>query len=119
MDVFSFQIFFILSNFIKDILVYKAFRLIFSVVAQIVNVLKVFHINIDILLYRGVMTLFVCLFVYLFAMPCGMQILVPRPGIEPMPPQWKCGVLTAGPPGNSLSTFFCACALFHRLESFL
>ena len=31
-------------------------------------------------------------------------ILVPWPGIEPGPRQWKRGVLTTGPPGNSLST---------------
>ena len=32
---------------------------------------------------------------------CG--ILVPWPGIEPWPWQWKCRVLTTGPPGNSWS----------------
>ena len=30
---------------------------------------------------------------------CG--ILVPQPGIEPRPPQWKLGILTSGPPGKS------------------
>ena len=33
-------------------------------------------------------------------MACG--ILVPQPGIEPGPLQWKRRVLTTGPPGNSL-----------------
>ena len=32
---------------------------------------------------------------------CG--ILVPRPGIEPVPLQWKLEVLTTGPPGKSPS----------------
>ena len=27
-------------------------------------------------------------------------ILVPQPGIEPMPLHWKCGVLITGPPGK-------------------
>ena len=31
---------------------------------------------------------------------CG--ILVPQPGIEPGPRQWKCPVITTGEPGNSL-----------------
>ena len=30
------------------------------------------------------------------------RILVPQPGIESGPRQWKCRVLTTGPPGNSL-----------------
>ena len=38
-------------------------------------------------------------------------ILVPRPGIEPGPQQWKCWLLTTGPPGNSL-------LLFLRLNNF-
>ena len=29
------------------------------------------------------------------------RILVPYPGIEPVPLQWRCGVLTTGPPGKS------------------
>ena len=28
-------------------------------------------------------------------------ILVPQPGIEPMPLHWKCSILTPGPPGKS------------------
>ena len=32
---------------------------------------------------------------------CSMQDLVPRPGIEPWPLHWECGVLAAGPPGKS------------------
>ena len=39
-----------------------------------------------------------------FHKTCG--ILVPRPGIEPRPWQWMCGVLTPGPPGNSST---CCC----------
>ena len=34
------------------------------------------------------------------------RILVPPPGVEPGPRQWKCQVLTTGPPGNSLTTPF-------------
>ena len=42
-------------------------------------------------------------FIYFFFWPCHVVfgILVPRPGIEPGPQQWKYGVLTTGPPGNS------------------
>ena len=34
-------------------------------------------------------------------MPCGLQDLVPWPGIEPGPWQWKCQVLTTELPGYS------------------
>lgn len=54
MDIVSFQIFFMLSNSIKNILVCEALRLTFTVVAHMVNVLKVFHISIDRMLYIGV-----------------------------------------------------------------
>ena len=49
-----------------------------------------------------------CTIVFFF-WPCGMAdgILVPPPGIETGPWQWKCWVLTTGPPGNSLE-----CPLF-------
>ena len=38
----------------------------------------------------------------------GMQdFLFPWPGMEPMPPQWKCIVLTVGPlPGKSQNSFW-------------
>ena len=37
---------------------------------------------------------------FFFQLDCTtFQILVPQPGIEP---QWKCQVLTTGPPGNFL-----------------
>ena len=39
------------------------------------------------------------------AAPRGMGILVPQPGSNLCPPQWKLGVLTAGPPGNSISSW--------------
>ena len=52
--------------------------------------------------------LFVCLFVlrafiYLFFWPhcLARGILIPQPGIKCMPPPWKHGVLTTGPPGKS------------------
>ena len=40
--------------------------------------------------------------------PCFLvwEILVPRPGIRPMPPAVKHTVLTAGPTGNSLDPIF-------------
>ena len=38
-------------------------------------------------------------------MACG--ILVPQPGNEPWPWQWKHQVLTTGPPGNSHKLLFC------------
>ena len=38
-------------------------------------------------------------FFYAISHSCG--ILVPWPGIEPMPLQWKQGLSTTGPPGNS------------------
>ena len=34
--------------------------------------------------------------------PRAWGILVPWPGINPRPKQWKCQALTAGPPGNYL-----------------
>ena len=34
------------------------------------------------------------------AVPCGLR-LVPRPGVKLRPQQWKCCVLTSGPPRNS------------------
>ena len=37
----------------------------------------------------------------LFRSAC--RILVPQPGIEPGPLQWKHGFLTTGPPGKSLT----------------
>ena len=33
---------------------------------------------------------------------CSLWYLVPQPGIEPGPPELKCGVLTTGSPGKSL-----------------
>ena len=39
------------------------------------------------------------IFFWLHRVACG--ILVPWPEIEPPPGQWKCQVLTTGPPGNS------------------
>ena len=42
----------------------------------------------------------IVLFFWLHLAAC--EILVPRPGIEPMPLQWKHRVLTTGPPGRSL-----------------
>ena len=40
-----------------------------------------------------------CLFFFFLAMPRGLQALS---SLEPRPQQWKCQVLTTGPPGNSL-----------------
>ena len=42
---------------------------------------------------------FFSFFFWLHHTACG--ILVPQPGIEPVPLQWKHGILTTGPPGNS------------------
>ena len=39
------------------------------------------------------------------------RILVPQPGIEPTPQQWKHGVPTSGPSGNSLSPPLCVAQL--------
>ena len=43
------------------------------------------------------------------------RILVPQPGIESRPQQWKHQVLTTGPPGNSPvhKNFKSQCILFH------
>ena len=46
------------------------------------------------------------------------RILVPWPGIEPGPWQWKCRVLTTGPPGNFLELslwFKFMSTVFHNL----
>ena len=39
-------------------------------------------------------------FFYLYPMACG--VLIPQPGIEPVPPKWKYRVLTIVSPGKSL-----------------
>ena len=44
---------------------------------------------------------------------CG--ILVPRPGIEPRPRQWKHQVLTTGQPGNSWTQIFFFKVIFFKL----
>ena len=50
-------------------------------------------------------TWFTHLFIKLLGyMACG--ILVPQPGVEPVPLNWKCRVLTPGLPGRSLRRFF-------------
>ena len=41
-----------------------------------------------------------------FSCHSAYGILVPQPGIEPEPQQWKHWVLTAGPQGNSLQQYF-------------
>ena len=41
------------------------------------------------------------------------KILVPRPDIEPRPWQWKCQVLTTGPPENSPQQSFTQCFIIH------
>ena len=40
------------------------------------------------------------------AMPGTCGILVPRPGIEPVPLHWEHGVLATGPPGKSCDMCF-------------
>ena len=47
-----------------------------------------------------------CLFCFLRPHPVAFGILVPQPGIKPMPLLWECGVLTTGPPGKSLTGIF-------------
>ena len=42
------------------------------------------------------------LFLFFLAYHVVYKNLVPQPGIEPWPQQWKCQVLTIVPPGNSL-----------------
>ena len=61
------------------------------------QVLVLQYIYIDKIMY------FFPLFFYLFFWPrhVACRILVPWPGIEPRPRQWKRRVLTTGPPGNS------------------
>ena len=46
-----------------------------------------------------------------FFWPCheACGVLVPQPEIEPWPWQWKCWVLTTGPPGNSLAESLLPC----------
>ena len=41
------------------------------------------------------------------AMPAACRVLVPGPGIEPTPPEWKHRGLTTGPPGNSRGRELC------------
>ena len=53
-------------------------------------------------MFEAALFIFVCLFV------SWLPILwdLPRPGIEPGPPQWKHWILATGPPGNSFFFFF-------------
>ena len=44
-------------------------------------------------------------FFFFLDAPGAYGILVPWPEIEPGPRQWKCQVLTTGPPGNCPKTF--------------
>jgi len=48
----------------------------------------------------------VCLFVCFWPFITAFGILVPQPGIEPVPLYWKYGLLTTGPPGKSPDTRF-------------
>ena len=47
-------------------------------------------------LKRYIKTKFCVLFFFFLAGGhlCGCRLLVPQPGLEPMPLQWKCGILT-------------------------
>ena len=47
-------------------------------------------------------------FWFFFFWPCitAFGILVPQPGIEPVPLHWKHGLVTIGPPGKSPGTCF-------------
>ena len=50
---------------------------------------------------------------------CGhmaCKILVPNPGSNPCPLQWKCGFSTTGPPGKSLEFLFTDFYLFYFLK---
>ena len=61
------------------------------------------------IVFQSVICLFIFLMVsfgdqiFFFFWPCCVAcgILVPQPGIAPVPLQWKHLVLTTGPPGNS------------------
>ena len=58
--------------------------------------------------------LFVCLFL-LYLRAC--EILVPQPGIEPRPQQWKCWILATEPlPESFLNFCFCLSFSFFRLS---
>ena len=57
--------------------------------------------------------LFFCLFIYFGFVACG--ILVPPPGIEPMPSVLEGKFLAMGPPGKSLNVFnisFCLLSVY-------
>ena len=54
----------------------------------------------DMCFYVYTVLFFFLLLLLFIAMACG--ILVSQPGIKPRQQQWKCWVLTTGPPGNSL-----------------
>ena len=58
--------------------------------------------------YVSLLWLLEDIFIYLFfwLRHAACRILVPQPGVEPGPRQWKRGVLTPGPPGNSRRIYF-------------
>ena len=49
---------------------------------------------------------YISFFFFLWQHHSAWGILVPWPGIKPMPPKWKHGVLTTGLPGSSLHQLF-------------
>ena len=68
----------------------------------------IFNVDLNFLNFLFPWNKFLLFFLFLsfffFSWPCcvACEILVPWPGIKPRPQQWKHGVLTIGPQGNSL-----------------
>ena len=64
--------------------------------------------------------LFVCFLFLLLGWHCvAFWILVPQPGIEPRPLQWKQWILTTRLSGNFLSFFFFSCTFLKANHGFV
>ena len=83
----------------------------YSEFSYILTFTNVFYLYIDIYIHTHI-----CMYVYIYIFSMWFLffssghvaggILVPRPGIKPMPPVWEARVLTAGLPGKSLFYIF-------------
>ena len=68
------------------------------------NFSKRFLVVLGILWKKNLTGLFLFFFIYLFfTTPCSLW---DPQGLNPCPQQWRHGILTTGPPGNSLTSFF-------------
>ena len=61
--------------------------------------------------------LYVCMYFFIYCHRMACRILVPRPGIKPVPSAVKAQSLTTGQPGNSLLSIFKNWELSHKNQN--